>query len=727
MRIARSASIAVLIGHLLALAACTQNPMNTNASAAAVAPNPLLTTSTLPYQMPPFDKIDNQDIAAALDAGMAQQKQEIELIARNGDTPTFENTIVAMERSGALLNRASAVFGNLSSSNTNPELEKLQTEMAPKLAAHSDSIYLNTFLYARVKSLYEKRDTLQLDAESKRLLERYNVMFIRAGARLSDADKTRLRLMNEQLSSITTEFRQAVLKGVNASAVVVDNVAELDGLSESQIAVAAEAAKSRGLTGKWVIALLNTTDQPSLAQLKNRALRERIYKTSIARGWGGDNDTTGLIAQIVRLRSERAALLGYPTHAAYILEDETALTPEAASKMLAQLTPPAVANAQKEAADIQQLIDSQAKANGTRTFRLEAWDWDFYAEQVRRARYAYDESQVRPYFAMDRVLRDGVLFAAHELYGVNFKERKDLPVYQPDVLVFEVSNADGSPLGLFLVDWYARENKRGGAWMSTYVDQARLLGTRSVVVNNLNIPKPPAGQPTLLTFDEVTTAFHEFGHALHGLFSDVEYPQFSGTSVPRDFVEFPSQYNEMWATDPRVLANYARHYQSGEPMPKELMDKVLAARKFNQGFATTEYLAAALLDQSWHQLAPGTTPSATDVQAFETKALTKSGVSLDNILPRYRSTYFSHIFSSPSGYSAGYYAYIWSDVLARDTEHWFKTHGGLKRSNGDFLREKILSRGFSADALTLFKDFYGRDPEIGPLLESRGLTAPAAP
>jgi peptidyl-dipeptidase Dcp len=729
MHIARSASVAVMLGTLLASAACTQNPMNTNASNTAVASdNPLMTASTLPYRLPPFDRISNANIAAALDAGMAQQKREIELIAQSSEAPTFDNTIVAMERSGELLNRASAVFGNLSSSNTNPDLEKLQTEMAPKLSAHSDSIYLNAFLYARVKSLYKKRDSLQLDPESKRLLERYNVMFIRAGARLSDADKAHLRQMNEQLSSITTQFRQAVLKGVNANAVVVDDVAELDGLSASQIAVAAEAAKARGLQGKWVIALLNTTGQPSLSQLKNRALRERIYKTSIGRGWGGENDTTVLIAQIVKLRSDRAALLGYPTHAAYILEDETALTPAAASKMLAQLTPPAVANAKKEADDMQKLIDSQAQASGTKPFKLEAWDWDFYAEQVRRARYAYDESQVRPYFPMDRVLRDGVLFAAHELYGVNFKERKDLPVYQPDVLVFEVSDADGSPLGLFLVDWYARENKRGGAWMSTYVDQNRLLGTKTVVVNNLNIPKPPGGEPTLLTFDEVTTAFHEFGHALHGLFSNVQYPQFSGTNVPRDFVEFPSQYNEMWANDPRVLANYAKHYQTGEPMPKELMDKVLAARKFNQGFATTEYLEAALLDQSWHQLAPGTTPAAGDVQTFEANALTRAGVNIANIGPRYHSTYFSHIFSDPTGYSAGYYAYIWSDVLARDTESWFKSHGGLKRSNGDLLRQKILSRGFSVDALTMFKDFYGKDPDIGPLLESRGLTAaPAAP
>jgi peptidyl-dipeptidase Dcp len=723
MYIARSLSFILLT----ALTACTHNAMNTTSAnrTAAVEPgkdNPLLERSTLPYQMPPFDRIENRHIAPALEAGMAQQKREIDLIAQNPAAPTFENTIVAMERSGELLNRAASVFGNLTASHTNPELEKIQTDMAPRLSAHSDSIYLNAPLYARVKALYEQRESLRLDPEAKRLLERYNIVFMRAGARLSEDEKTRLRQMNEQLSTITTQFRQVVLKGVNANAVVVDDVAELDGLSESQIAVAAEAAKARGLNGKWVIALLNTTGQPPLSQLKNRALRERIYKTSISRGWGGDNDTTALIAQIVKLRAERAALLGYPNHAAYILEDETALTPAAVDKMLAQLAPAAVANAKNEAAQIQKLIDEQARTNGTRPFKLEAWDWDFYAEQVRSARYAYDEAQVRPYFELDRVLRDGVLFAAHELYGVNFKERKDLPVYQQDVRVFEVSNADGSPLGLFLVDWYARESKRGGAWMNTFVDQSRLLGTQAVVVNNLNIPKPPAGQPALLTFDEVTTAFHEFGHALHGLFSNVQYPQFSGTNVPRDFVEFPSQYNEMWATDPRVLANYAKHYQTGEPMPKALMDKVLAARKFNQGFATTEYLEAALLDQSWHQLAPGNTPAANEVQTFETRALAEAGVDFYAVPPRYRSTYFSHVFSSPTGYSAGYYAYIWSDVLARDTEHWFKTHGGLTRANGDLLREKILSRGFSADALSMFESFYGKSPDIGPLLESRGLT-----
>lgn len=701
-------------------------PSQAAGKAASVHANPFLRESALPYRLPPFDKIGNADFRPGLEAGMAEQRKEIDALTRNRAAVTFENTIVALERSGQTLDRAQRVFSYLTGSNTNPELEQLQAEMAPKLSAHSDAIFLNGNLFARVRTLHEQRDSLHLDPESLRLLDRYYTLFVRAGAKLAEADKTRLKQMNEQLSTLTTQFSQTVLKGVNAGAVVFDNVSDLDGLSAEQIAVAAEAAKARKLEGKWVIALLNTTGQPTLAQLRNRTTRERIYKASASRGWGGDFDTTETLTRIAKLRAERAALLGYANHAAYVLEDETALTPLAVNKMLQQLAPPAIENARKEAAEMQKLIDEQAKAAGTPSFQLAAWDWDFYAEQVRKTKYSYDESQVRPYLEADRVLREGVLFAAHELYGLNFKERKDLPVYLTDVRVFEVANPDGSPLGLILFDWYARDTKRGGAWMNSFVDQSRLLGTHAVVSNNLNIPKPPQGQPTLLTFDEVTTAFHEFGHALHGLFSSVQYPQFSGTSVPRDFVEYPSQYNEMWATDPRVIANYARHYRSGEPMSKELIDKVLAAARFNQGFATTEYLAAAMLDQSWHQLSADQTPPAQDAAAFETAALKQAGLDFAPVPPRYRSTYFSHVFANPVGYSAGYYAYIWSDVLARDTEHWFDTHGGLKRENGDVLRQKILSRGFSADLLTIFKDFYGKAPDIEPLLESRGLVVTGA-
>jgi peptidyl-dipeptidase Dcp len=701
--------------------------MNATANSAAPPPklpadNPFAHESTLAYKLPPLDKIKNEHFVPALEAGMAEQRKEVADIASNKAAPTFENTIVALERSGQLLSRAATVFFNLSSSHTNPVIEQAQTDMAPKLSAHSDAIYLDPQLFARVKKLYEQRQSLKLDPESLRLLERYHTKFVRAGANLTEAQKSELRALNEKISSLTTEFRQLVLKGDNAAAIVIDDKAELDGLSDAQIAVAAEAAKTRGKEGKYVLTLLNTTGQPPLAQLKNRAVRERLFKASAGRGWSGEFDTTKALADIVKLRAVRAKLLGYPNHAAYVLEDETALSAEAVNSMLHQLAPAAVANARREAAEMQQIIDAQAKANGAPSFQLQAWDWDFYAEQVRAKKYAFDESQVRPYFEMNRVLVDGVLFAATQLYGITFKERKDLPVYQEDVRVFEVFDKDKSKLGLFLVDWYARPSKRGGAWMNTFVEQSRLMKEQTVAINNLNIPKPPAGQPTLLTWDEVTTAFHEFGHAVHGLFSNVQYPQFSGTSVPRDFVEYPSQYNEMWATDPRVLANYAKHYQTGAPMPKELMDKVLASQKFNQGFATTEYLAAAILDQTYHQLTPDKTPAAGEIAAFEANALKQAGLDFAPVPPRYRSTYFLHIFSSPIGYSAGYYAYIWSEVLARDTEHWFNTHGGLKIENGDLLRSKVLSKGFSVDALTTFKDFYGKAPEIGPLLEARGLT-----
>jgi peptidyl-dipeptidase Dcp len=714
------ATIAILVSTGCSQPSRTEMNMSTSAPASTSNSNPLFVESTLPYQLPPLDRIRVEHFKPALEAGMAEQQREIEAITKDSAAATFANTIVPLEKSGQLLARTSSVFSSLTASNTNADLEQTQTEMSPKLAAHSDWIFLNPDLFARVSSLHERRTSLGLDPESLRLLERYYILFVRSGAKLNSADQTKLKLMNEELSKLSTQFRQLVLKGVNASAVVVDNVADLEGLSPQQIAVAAEAAKTRQLEGKWVIPLLNTTQQPPMAQLKNRALREKIFKASTRRGLGGEFDTTKVVAQMVKLRAERATLLGYPNHAAYVLEDETALTADAVNGMLAQLARAAVSNAKKEAAAIQQVIDSQAKASGKPSFRLEAWDWDFYAEQVRAAKYSYDEAQVRPYFEMDSVLRNGVLFAAQQLYGITFKEHKDLPTYHEDMRVFEVFNADGSQLGLFLVDWYARDNKRGGAWMSSYVDQSRLMGTKAVVLNNLNIPKPPAGQPTLLTFDEVTTAFHEFGHAVHGLFSDVQYPQFSGTSVPRDFVEYPSQYNEMWATDPRVLANYAKHHETGQPMPQALMDKVLAARKFNQGYVTTEYLAAALVDQALHQLKPGDTPSAEQIEAFEAAALKRSGIDFYAVPPRYRTTFFSHVFSS--GYSAGYYAYIWSDVLARATEHWFDSNGGLTRANGDRLRQKVLSRGFSVDALTMFKDFYGKEPDIGPLLESRGLT-----
>lgn len=683
------------------------------------AANPFARASTLPLQYPAFDKIHDGDFRPAFEAGMAEQRAEAAAIARNPEAPTFDNTLVALERSGGLLDRVQTVFSNINAANTNSEMQKIQTEMSPKLAAHRDAIFLDAALFARVQMLYEQRAKLGLDAESAQLLKRTYTQFIRAGSPLSDVDKTRLRELNAQLSSLTTQFQQNVLKATRNAAVVVDDVKLLDGFSEPQIAAAANAAKVRELDGKWLIAMQNTTIQPALAQLKNRALRERIYTASIGRSVGGAFDNTAVVAQIVRLRAERAKLLGYSSHAAYVLEDETAGSVAAVNKMLGELAPPAVANAKKEAADIQKLIDAQARVEHGKSFKLEPWDWAFYAEQVRAAKYAFDEAQVRPYFELDHVLKDGVFYAAHELYGLSFTERSDLPVYQPDVRVFDVSDRDGSQLGIFIADYYARDSKQGGAWMNAYVSQSRLFGWKPVVANHLNIPKPSAGQPTLLSFDEVTTLFHEFGHAVHGLFSNVQYPSLAGTAVPRDFVEYPSQYNEMWARDPKVLANYAKHWQTGEALPQALADKVLAAAKFNQGFKTTEYIAAAIADQRWHQLAEGKTPAAKDVLAFEDAALKQAGVAFAPVAPRYHTTYFSHVFSG--GYSAGYYAYLWSDVLARDTEHWMKTHGGLQRANGDFLRAKVLSRGRSADVLTLFKDFYGQDPDIAPLLENRGL------
>ncbi|NKF23671.1 M3 family metallopeptidase [Solimonas marina] len=682
-----------------------------------LASQPFVRPSSLPYALPPFDRIGDGDYEPAFVAGMAEQRREVDAIAHDPAAPSFDNTIVALERSGTLLNRVSAVFFNLAASNTNDAIDALQARMAPQLAAHRDAIFLDPRLYARVQALYNTRRLLELDAESARLLERYHTMFVRAGAELADAQKAELRQINAQLSELHTQFSQNLLKDTNAAAVVVDERIELDGLSDAEIAAAAAAAQQRGLDGKYVITLMNTSGQPPLADLKNRAVRERVYRASITRGANGNAfDNRAIILQIVGLTARRAELLGYASHAAYVLDDETARTPAAVNAMLGQLAPAAVANARREMADMQQLVDAEGG-----TFELAAWDWAYYAEKLRKARYDFDESQMKPYLEMDRVLRDGVFYAAQRLYGLSFSERKDLPVYHPDVRVFEVFNEDGSPLGLFLADFYKRDAKRGGAWMSEFVSQSGLFGTRPVVVNNLNVPKPPDGEPTLLSFDEVTTMFHEFGHALHGLFSDVKYPLFTGTSVPRDFVEYPSQLNEMWATDPEVLRHYARHHRSGEPMPAALLDKVLAAQKFNQGFATTEYLGAALLDQQWYQQAAGPV-TIDDVEAFETQALQQAGVALAQVPPRYRSSYFAHVFTG--GYDAGYYAYIWSEVLDADTAQWFRAEGGAKRESGERFRRMVLARGGSADAIGLFRAFIGHDPQIGPLLERRGLAEP---
>ncbi|WP_343731017.1 M3 family metallopeptidase [Duganella sp.] len=683
------------------------------APAAELAGNPLATASSLPFHYPAFDKIKDEHFIPAFNEGMRQQLKEIEAIANNKAAPSFDNTVVAMEKSGALLTRVQTVFYNLQGANTNDKLDAIDSEMSPKLAAHSDAIFLNPKLWARVKSLYEKRESLKLDAESKHLLERYHTDFVRAGAQLSAADKEKLKAINGDIAKLQTAFTQNVLKETNASALVVDSRAELAGMSDAAIDAAAAAAKAKGMDGKFLVAVVNTSGQPPLAELTNRATREKLMALSLARGSrGGEFDSRELVLKIAKARAEKATLLGYANFAAYSLEDQTAHDTASVNKLLSELAKPAVNNARKEAADLQAVVDAEKGG-----FQIGAADWAYYTDKVRAQRFAFDENQLKPYFELDNVLINGVFYAANKLYGLTFKERKDLPVYNPDVRVFDVFDADGKQLAIFLADMYARSNKQGGAWMNEYISQSSLLGTHSVVANHLNIPKPPAGEPTLLTYDEVKTAFHEFGHALHGMFSNVKYPRFSGTSVPRDFVEYPSQVNEMWAVWPAVLSNYAKHYKTGAPMPKELLDKVIASKKFNQGFMTTEYLAASLLDQRWHQLTPAQIP--TDVLGFEAQSLKDMGVDFAPVPPRYRTTYFSHSFSG--GYSAGYYAYLWSEKLDADTVEWFKENGGLQRKNGDWFRAKLLSRGGTDDAMNLFRNFRGRDPVIEPLLDRRGL------
>lgn len=716
-----------VIGASLVVTACSESSevsaptlesasdtMTTNDNAPETAENPFFEQSTLQLGYPPFDVVDESHYMPAFQRGMQEQLAEIEAITAAVDTPSFDNTIVALERSGQLLDRVARVFFSMSGAHTNDEIRELEQELAPQLSAHQDSILLNRDLFARVSSLYEQRDSLELEPEAYRLLERYYIDFIRAGAALDAEQQERMKEINAEIAVLQTNYRQNILSEVNEMAIVVDSREELTGLDSATIEAAADEAEERGLAGQFVIPLLNTSGQPSLASLQNRALRERIHTTSLSRGSrGGEFDNRETLANVLRLRAERAQLLGYDNHAQYILENQTAQTVAAVNGRLAELTTPAVANARREASDLQQMV-----YDAEEDFVLASWDWDFYTEKLRAARFDFDASQLRPYFELDNVLLRGVFYSATELFGITFQERTDLPVYQEDVRVFEVFDADGETLALFIADFYARPSKRGGAWMNSYVSQSHLMGTRAVVANHLNITKPPEGEPTLMTFDEVTTMFHEFGHALHGMFSDVQYPYFSGTSVPRDFVEYPSQVNEMWATWPQVLENYAIHYETGEPMPVDLLDKVLSTQTFNQGFATTEYLAASIVDQALHQLGPDEIPAAADIMDFEASALSEAGIAMDEIPPRYRATYFSHIMG---GYSAGYYSYIWSEVLDADSVEWFKENGGLLRENGDHFRDTLLSRGGSADAMRLFRDFRGRDAEITPLLVRRGL------
>jgi peptidyl-dipeptidase Dcp len=698
---------------LLAATAIFMTQIPAIAQTAAFGPeNPFYAPSTLPFHAPPFDRIRDSDYQPAIEAGIAQQEKEMVAIAESREPPTFENTFVAMEKTGQLLQRALATFQGIAGANTNPTIEQVQTEEAPKLAAHHDSIYLNAKLFARVRSVYEKRASLGLDAESLRLVEIQYDNFVHAGAALSDADKEKLKKINEEASKLEDAFQRGLLADTNKAAYTTADRAALAGLSDAQIAAAAQAAEGRKVPG-YVIPLQNTTQQPVLTELSNRATRQAVFENSWTRSERPEGDLRPVVARLAQLRAEKAQLLGFPNYAAWVLEDQMAKTPQAVLTFLNELIPPATAKAGAEGKEIQSVIDAQHGG-----FTLQPWDWNFYSEQVRKAKYDLDESQVKPYFEINNVLENGVFYAAHQLYGLTFTERKDLPVWQPDVRVFEVHDADGKPLALFYCDYFKRDNKNGGAWMSTFLDQSRLLGNLPVVYNVANLPKPAPGQPALISADDVVTMFHEFGHGLHGMFSNLEYPTLAGTNVPRDFVEFPSQFNEHWATYPEIFQHYAKHYQTGEPMPAELVEKIRKSRTFNEGYGLTELLAASMLDMQWHTLPAGA--PLENVDEFEKAALMKSKVDLAAVPPRYRSTYFLHIWSND--YAAGYYAYQWTEMLDDDAFQWFEEHGGLTRENGDRFRKMVLSRGNSEDLSTLYATWRGRAPEINAMLKDRGLT-----
>ena len=674
--------------------------------------NPFYSPSTLPFHAPRFDRIKDIDYQPAMEAGMAAQLREIEAIADNPAPASFENTLVAMEKSGELFRRVMAAFSGVTGANTNPTLQEVEKTEAPRLAAHEDAIYLNEELFHRVEKIYNERDSLKLDAESRRLVEVDYQRFVHAGAKLSDAEKDKLKKLNEEESTLSNRFVSKLLAATKEAAYSTADRSALAGLNGAQMAAAAQAAQGRGKDG-YVLPLQNTTQQPDLSALTDRATRQAIFEASWNRAErGGENDTRDTIARLAQLRAEKAHLLGYSTYAAWKLEDQMAKTPEAALKFMDALVPAATAKAEGEAKDIQALIDSQKGG-----FQLEPWDWEFYSEQVRKAKYDLDESQVKPYFEIDNVLENGVFYAANQLYGLTFEERKDIPVYQPDVRVFEVFDEGHKPLALFYCDYFKRDNKNGGAWMSEFVGQSKLLGTLPVVYNVANFTKPAPGQPALIGFGDVTTMFHEFGHALHGMFADSEYPTLSGTSVPRDFVEFPSQFNEHWATYPAVFSHFAKHYQTGAPMPAELAEKIKKAAKFNQGYGLTELLAAAELDMQWHTLPADAALQNPDT--FEAEALKNKHIGLSYVPPRYRSSYFSHIWGN--GYSAGYYAYLWSEMLDDDAYQWFEDHGGLTRANGDRFRKMVLSRGNTEDLETLYAAWLGAKPGIEPMLKYRGL------
>ena len=697
----------------LALCAITMTAQNPSAPPSFGPSNPFYAESTLPFHAPPFDKIKDSDYQPAIDAGMAEQIKEVEAIANNSAPPTFDNTIVALERSGQLLTRAYMTFNCVTGANTNDELQKVQEYEAPRLAAHQDAINLNARLFARIKAIYDKRASLKLSPEQVRLVEFDYQQFVKAGANLSDADKAKLKKLNEEDSTLQNTFMTKLLAAAKAGAYSTTNQSDLAGLSPAQIAAAAQDAQGRKQPG-WLIPLQNTTQQPILSDLTNRATRQAIFENSWNRTERNDaNDLRSTIARLAQLRAQKAALLGYPNYAAWNLTDQMAKTPEAAINFVNALVPASTARAAREAQDIQDLIDKQKGG-----FKVEPWDWEFYSEQVRKARYDLNQDEVKPYFELNNVLQNGVFYVANKLYGITFKELHNIPVYQSDVRVFEVFDADGKPLALFYCDYYKRDNKNGGAWMDSLVAQSKLLGTLPVVFNVCNFQKPAPGEPALITFDDVTTMFHEFGHGLHGMFANTEYPSLSGTQTPRDFVEFPSQFNEHWAMQPEVFAHYAKHYKTGAAMPADLVAKIKKSATFNEGYAVTEILSAAMLDLDWHTL-PAATAPLEDPDVFEKQALEKSKLWVSYVPPRYRSSYFLHIWAN--GYQAGYYAYLWTEMLDDNAYQWFEDNGGLTRANGDRFRKMVLSRGNTEDLDKMFETWLGKKPTIDPMLKDRGL------
>lgn len=680
---------------------------------AAPRVSPFAAPSTLPFQAPPFDQIKDEDYQPAFDTAIDEHMREVRAIADNPAAPTFDNTIAALEKSGRMLDRVSSAFFAVVQANTNDTLDKVQVIEAPKLSQHQDAINLDAHLFVRVKTLWDTRRALNLTPEQSQVLKIYYEGFVHAGAQLSAADQTALKALNTQIASLETSYQQKLLAAAKAGALVVSDPAKLAGLGAGKIAAAAQDAKGRGLDGKWLIPLQNTTQQPSLEDMTDRATREVLFKRGWTRAEQGDaNDTRPVIQQIAQLRAQKAQLLGFPSWAAYTLYDQMAKTPQAASDFMRQLAAATAPQQKREAADLQAQIDKDGD-----NIKLQPWDWEHYAAQVRQAKYNLDQNEVKPYFELTTVLEQGVFYAANQLYGLTFKRRSDLPVYQPDVTVYTVYDKDGSELGLMYFDYFKRDNKNGGAWMSNFVNQSALLGTKPVIYNVANFLKPAPGQPALVSSDDVTTMFHEFGHALHGLFAAQVYPTVSGANTARDWVEFPSQFNEHWALDPKVMAHYAKDYRTGAPIPQALVDKIKQAAKFNQGYALGETIAAAMLDMEWHSLPASA--GKQDVDAFEAAALAKGGLDIADVPPRYRTSYFLHIWSN--GYSAGYYAYLWTQMLEHDAYHWFVDHGGLTRENGQRFRDMILSKGHTQDYGPMFKAFYGKDPDVGPMLEEHGL------